>query len=279
MRPDKTILAKKAEEHTSYMQNIYANEIDSSVARTVEYTGSCVYQYAKNKRYENTTVELQNVTTEVAVANNNLEGKTAVLNFASYKNPGGGFINGMMTQEEALCHVSNLYNILKHFKNTYYKYNRDHLNRALYLDRALYIPDVQFTSGKQVDVITCAAPNLSPIMRYNSVDSETVMKTIISRVAFLFSIIEKQQVDTVILGAWGCGVFMNDPYIMSYLLTHFLQELNGCVKKAIFAVPDAKHKTNYKAFDKMINNPADGANDEFVKHLLPYLAEYEKYLK
>lgn len=279
MKSDKTILAKRAEDHVAYMQSIYAREIDSSAARTVEYTGSGVYQYTKNKRYENTTVELQNVTTEVAIANNDLEGKTAVLNFASYKNPGGGFIRGMMAQEEALCHASNLYNILNRFENTYYKYNREHLNRALYLDRALYIPDVKFMSGKQVDVITCAAPNLSPIMKYNSVDSETVMKAIISRVAFLFSIIEKQQVDTVILGAWGCGVFMNDPYVMGYLLTHFLQDLNGCVKKVIFAVPDAKHKTNYKAFDKMINNPVEGANDEFVKHLLPYLTKYEKYLK
>lgn len=279
MARDRSAAVERAAKHIATMENLYAEESKQSAENSCIYTGAGVYTYSSEQRYDQTVVELQNVTTEKAIENNNLEGKTAVLNFASYKNPGGGFVNGMMAQEEALCYASNLYNILSKLENSYYEYNRQHLNHALYLDRAAYTPGVQFNCGKTVDVLTCAAPNLRPIMRYNSVDSSTIMKTIVARVAFLFSIIEKQHVDTLILGAWGCGVFLNDPYIMAYLMTHFLQKLNGCLKRVIFAIPDAKYKPNYKAFDKMINNPVEAVNDEFVKHLLPYLEEYEKYLK
>lgn len=64
--------------------------------------------------------------------------KTAILNYASYKHPGGYFLGGSSAQEEALCHESNLYPILLAFDDTYYAWNRQRLNRALYLDRAIY---------------------------------------------------------------------------------------------------------------------------------------------
>ena len=88
--------------------------------------------------------------------------KTAILNYASYKHPGGYFLGGSSAQEEALCHESNLYPILLAFDDTYYAWNRQRLNRALYLDRAIYTPDVVFEkddSRKLADVITCASPN------------------------------------------------------------------------------------------------------------------------
>ena len=71
------------------------------------------------------------------------ENNTAVLNFASYKNPGGMFVNGSKAQEECLCHESFLYNVLKENQN-YYNWNNQHKNRALYLNRALYSPNIKF---------------------------------------------------------------------------------------------------------------------------------------
>ena len=84
--------------------------------------------------------------------------KTAILNYASYKHPGGYFLGG----SSALCHESNLYPILLAFDDTYYAWNRQRLNRALYLDRAIYTLDVVFEKDngrKLADVITCASPN------------------------------------------------------------------------------------------------------------------------
>ena len=72
--------------------------------------------------------------------------KTAVLNFASYKHPGGGFIRGSMAQEEALCHESFLYNVLNAFDATFCDYNRTSLGVILVLDMCMKLSDVYTTT-------------------------------------------------------------------------------------------------------------------------------------
>lgn len=57
------------------------------------------------------------------------EGKTAILNFASHKNPGGMFIEGSRAQEECLCHESCLYNVLLKFPQ-YYAWNQQNLKKG-----------------------------------------------------------------------------------------------------------------------------------------------------
>lgn len=93
--------------------------------------------------------------------------KICILNFASYKNPGGGYLNGSMAQEESLCYASTLYNVLERQKD-YYAYNNKHLNYALYTNRALYGPQIYFPAFDfYCDVITCAVPNLTACKKFN----------------------------------------------------------------------------------------------------------------
>ena len=92
------------------------------------------------------------------------------------------------------------------------------------------------------------------------------------------SILLKQQVDTAILGAWGCGVFKNDPYVIAYLTMHFINKMNGHLKTVIFAIPDAKFKQNYQAFSKAVQDYKSLEKISSVKAILPVLQEYERYL-
>ncbi|MEI3411862.1 MAG: TIGR02452 family protein [Blautia sp.] len=100
--------------------------------------------------------------------------KVAVLNFASSTNPGGGVTHGSSAQEECLCRCSTLYPCLNidMMWNKFYKPHRKAGN-PLYNDDCLYTPevivfksDISFPERMtekdwyQVDVITCAAPNL-----------------------------------------------------------------------------------------------------------------------
>ncbi|MFR3753045.1 MAG: TIGR02452 family protein [Enterocloster sp.] len=68
--------------------------------------------------------------------------RCAVLNFASAKNPGGGFINGAMAQEESLAASSCLYKTLTAHE-TYYRMNRA-CSTMIYTDHAIFSPDVVF---------------------------------------------------------------------------------------------------------------------------------------
>lgn len=176
--------------------------------------------------------------------------KICILNFASYKNPGGKFIEGSSAQEESLCHESNLYNILLRFDKTYYAPHREKgaTNRALYYDEAIYTPDVVFSDNK-FDVLTCAAPNWSAASRFGvSLDENNeVLK---SRIEFIKAILEENNVDVAILGAWGAGVFGQDPAIIAtYFKTEFY---HSSISTIVYAVPAGLNQKNYNIFKTYI---------------------------
>ena len=170
------------------------------------------------------------------------------LNFASYKNPGGAYLNGSCAQEESLCHESWLYNILARFQS-YYDWNKKNLNRGLYKDRALYTPDVYFSDGERnaiADILTCAAPNRSIIVKgYTNFTEEENYKVLHDRMLFMSKICSLKKKDTLILGAWGCGVFKQDPKIVARLIRN--TTWRG-VKKIVLAVID---KPTYEVFKKV----------------------------
>ena len=174
--------------------------------------------------------------------------KTAILNYASYKHPGGYFLGGSSAQEEALCHESNLYPILLAFDDTYYAWNRQRLNRALYLNRAIYTPDVVFekdNNRKLADVITCASPNYRTAHTYQQIPLDLNNRTMEERINFMYQIAEAKGVENLIAGAWGCGVFMQDPSTVATLLVSAARNYN--IPNIYFAIPD-RNSRNFKAF-------------------------------
>lgn len=176
------------------------------------------------------------------------EGKTCVLNFASFKNPGGGFLKGAVAQEEYLCQNSMLYNVLSQF-TSYYEKNRLNTNDALYWNRAIYSPGiVVLPSEVKVDVLSCAAPN---IKASRMIDSKKV-QAVISRIKFVLDILEKEACDTVILGAFGCGVFGNDP---RFVAKTFRSQgvLHRGFKRVVFAIPNSK-SVNHRAFEEVYSD-------------------------
>lgn len=180
---------------------------------------------------------------------NNSDCKVAALNFASYKQPGGLFLQGSMAQEESLCHNSNLYSILNHFTD-YYKENNKNLNRGLYLNRALYIPNVYFYDDVYCDIITCAAPSVGAALRYKRTNLDEVRAILYDRIQFVLNIAETNNVEVLILGAYGCGAFGNDPEIVASVFKELLRtEFNNSFKEVIFAIPGG---SNYDIFKKIL---------------------------
>lgn len=235
--------------HTKNMAYVFSDPIEQCVRNTKLYDDT------------NTFDELNPVLTrEVSVVDldtvsaifryKRKEKRTAILNFASYKNAGGMFLQGSSAQEESLCHASFLYNVLSEFKD-YYAWNDKHKNRALYENRALYSPDVVFTNdsvGTLCDVITCAAPNKSAAQKYCHVSDEENYNALESRIRFVLHIAEKEKVDTLILGAYGAGVFGQDATEVAQIFKRLLIEEFWTFEKIIFAIPDCSRNKNYKKF-------------------------------
>ena len=181
--------------------------------------------------------------------------KIAALNFASFKNPGGMFLQGSSAQEEMLCHESNLYNILSndYFVENFYTPNRKRLNNGMYADNAIYIPDVVFVRGTnqvKCDIITCAAPNTTTAKRYNRVSDEDIFRYLDSRISTVLYVAALMNVEILILGAFGCGVFGNNPTdVASIFLKYLTTELDGTFDSVYFAVPKGVSGRNYDAFE------------------------------
>ncbi len=198
-------------------------------------------------------------TFEAAMRLNRPDRKIAVLNFASATNPGGGVKNGSSAQEECLCRSSNLFPILDQQRlwDGYYARNRAAHN-PLHTDACIYSPGVTIFKTDEdyptmmaqkdwvrVDVISCAAPNLrpSPSNQYNvdpgdaaNIQSKELHDIHLQRAKGIMSVAVENNVDTLVLGAFGCGAFMNDPSIVAEAYRDALDEMAGYFQVIEFAV-------------------------------------------
>ena len=245
--------------HTAEMEAKYEKE------STLSANQSTIYSEAFNPPFiEGTPQKIKVVDAESVEAafNEYLYGienkkliKPCILNFASYKNPGGKFLNGSSAQEECLCHESNLYNILEKFDKTYYAPHREKgaTNRALYHNQAIFSPDVIFKYNQttfKCDVLTCAAPNYAAASRYYNVTSTENAEVLLDRIKFLRKILEDNNVKTVILGAYGCGVYGQDPNLVASYMNKVFKDSN--IDTIIYAVPKNLNERNYQAFKRRI---------------------------
>ena len=193
--------------------------------------GRCI-----NITKSNTVDRIKEICPEICTLGKN---KVAVLNFASYKNPGGKFLEGSMAQEESLCHHSTLYPVLERC-NEFYEFNRTHLNNSLYDHRVLYTPNIIFDDRYAVDVITCAFPNMIPYVKYNKpINTEYYIDLLSNRVDSIFHTASINEVDTLILGAIGCGVFKNSPSVVASIFINRIKDVwIHKFSEITFAIPD-----------------------------------------
>ncbi|MCD7840445.1 MAG: TIGR02452 family protein, partial [Erysipelotrichaceae bacterium] len=166
--PKRINLQQKAHKHTELMQQNYNKEITYAIKHTHIYDENSSFHHLS--QHHKSTIKVLDCTTTQAIIDANHTKHICALNFASFKNPGGGFYNGAMAQEEALCHDSFLYNVLIEFVDSYYQLNRQNLNHSLYYDRALYSQDIFFFDelgcSYKTDILTCAAPNYREASRH-----------------------------------------------------------------------------------------------------------------
>jgi len=182
-------------------------------------------------------------------------GKTCVLNMASYKRPGGGVYNGARAQEECLFRCSNLIHVVP---NSFYPLEE---NETLYTKDAIFFKDKEYDYMDPVvcDVVTIAAINLNENAKYDPVQNIKDYRNVTKdKIRLMISLAAKNGVQNLILGAWGCGVFKNDPNLMSQYFSEVLigEGYSVDFKNVVFAVINDHNSVgnNYDIFYKNLNN-------------------------
>ena len=215
-------------------------------------------------------------TLEAAAAYKNM--RVAVHNFASATNPGGGVTKGSIAQEECLCRCSALYEMLntKEMWDGFYNPHRA-ASDPVHNDDIIYTPGVVVfktdTSAPvtmpesewyEVDVITCAAPNLrdNPSNPYNQNDGmrkvkisdKELLEIHEKRLRRILDVAAYNDDEVVVLGAFGCGAFQNKPEVVARAAANVIGDYLNAFRIIEFAVYcSPRDLRNYDVFKRVIH--------------------------
>lgn len=202
------------------------------------------------------------------------DAKVAVMNFANAFHPGGGVTTGASAQEECLCRTSTLYPLLyRHtLKGSFYDYHKKHVSSKA-TDTLIYTEGVVICKTDEdlpkrmpkdewvsVDVITIAAPDLRTKSNMHAVltGDGTYMNQAelfgyhVKRAIHMLTCAAAKGADTLVLGAFGCGAFQNDPEVVARAYKVALQEFPKVFKHIEFAVYCTPgNSVNYDTFKRV----------------------------
>lgn len=203
--------------------------------------------------------------------------KVCVHNFASATNPGGGVTKGSSAQEECLCRCSTLYFNLN-TSDMWAGFYSPHRNAQdpLHNDDCIYTPNVTVfktdtaepklmpeADWYHVNVITCAAPNLR-LMPSNAMNSGDGMKQVkladkdlynlhVKRLSRIMEVAVAGGNEVVVLGAFGCGVFENNPEVVARASKEVVSKYADCFEVIEFAIYcSPRDEQNYKIFKRIL---------------------------
>lgn len=186
------------------------------------------------------------------------------LNFASAKHPGGGFLSGAEDQEESLARASGLYACLTPFMEEMYQFHRQQRS-PFYSDRMIYSPEVPLFRDDQhlllsqpyfPSILTAPAVNATAISRNAPEQLMTVCPVMRRRVGYVLAVARHLGHRYLVLGAWGCGVFGQDP---AEVADHFYRHLY-------------ENPAFHGAFDRVRFSILDPTPDERI--IGPFLARF-----
>lgn len=211
-----------------------------------------------------TALEVANETTLAGVARVLADGKgpVAALNFASAKNPGGGFLNGSQAQEESLARSSALHASLLCAWEFYERHRASH--SLLYSDAMIWSPECPVfrddegtltDEPQRVSFITSAAPNAGAAADNRPEELPLIPDVFRRRSEYVLVLATSQGYKQLVLGAWGCGVFRNDPAVVAAAIADHLCDSawSGRFERVVFSVLDkSPSRETLTAFERAV---------------------------
>lgn len=244
-----------------------ADDLEFAKRNSVHYSSEQLADMLKSVQstaQAETRIEVTNESTLAAARRHVNSGyaNPLCLNFASAKNPGGGFLGGAEAQEENLAKSSALYPCIVQMK-TMYDQNRAR-RTCLYSDDMIYSPKVPVfrddTYGYLdehylASMVTAPAVNRGAMARNEPERLHEVEAVMLTRIDKLLTIALHHGHKTLVLGAWGCGVFGNRAAEMAgWFATQLLENprYRNAFEVVTFAVLDRKNDGTFDAFHSVL---------------------------
>lgn len=229
----------------------YKKETDILVThKTFIYEPQSLFIEKNKKKSDIKLINCDSVTACIKLAKDSK--KIAVLNFADPETPGGAVTYGAKAQEECLCRCSNLYQSLTSAdcKEWFYDYNKRYYYDGKNTDCIIYSEGVTFFKDADydllsipvtIDVITCPAPR-------KNMNKKEALFTYIQRIKSIFAAAFEHNIEILILGAWGCGAFNQDPTLIAKSFKKAIKLYGGNFEKIVFAIPRTEYDSNFDVF-------------------------------
>lgn len=263
-------------------ERIYQNsaELQTAVKNTIQKQyivsdDSQIKPFSKTPRFESPANVFVSMNRSFQAAQAYQGKKVCVLNFASATHAGGGVKTGASAQEECLCRCSTLYFAISE-KNMYENFHKKHKSMlysgemdSTYNDDCIFSPEIVVLKSDdglytplprnqryQVDVITCAAPNLNRFYKDKPIAKIDLKNIHRQRAKRILDIAKSEQEDILILGAFGCGAFRNPPEIVAEVWTEVLKEYLYDFQTIEFAIVSQSDKPskNFSVFERIVKN-------------------------
>lgn len=182
-----------------------------------------------------------------------------VLNFANPHRPGGGIRSRPGTQEEHLCVKTTVLCSLETEEAwPFYQTNLDCGTQAQ-TDTILISPNTMVIRNPDLSlredpfpiaVMTVSAPIASRMEKEELPNLENILRC---RIRGMLRAAAVEGYTRLVLGAWGCGNFGNDPELVAKL---FHETLQGYFEEVTMAVFDnSEDKCRYSCFEKYFGKP------------------------
>ncbi|MFC9970893.1 TIGR02452 family protein [Spirillospora sp. NPDC127200] len=253
---------------------VVAPALEAAVSGTVSHPPSGLIDVPRTVAGQQTSFEVTAEDSLRAARRLHLAGadRIAVLNFASARNPGGGYLGGAKAQEEDLCRNSLLFPCLLQAPD-YYTAHRESPD-LLYSHRVIWSPDVPVHRGDDgrllaepypVSFLTSPAPNAGEALRRDPSVRDRIPRVLHERAERVLAVAAHHGARQLVLGAWGCGVFRNDPHEVAEAFRSHLTgggAFSTVFERVVFAVwdrsPDSANRAAFADRFGSVQDPATG---------------------
>lgn len=239
---------------------------DAATQGRVAYRPGMISQVGAPRHAQVHTFVTNQTTLAVAEARLAQGYRVAIFNLASAVSPGGGWLKGSQAQEESLARASVLVHTIR---DDEFYFDQTHQRNPFYNDTVIVSPGVPFFrrhNGQfvdtpwQADVITSAAVHAKAVRKYMPYREGEIVPIMRQRTQKVFQLATTLDADILILGAWGCGAFGNDPEVIAQIMEDTMQVVDMRRFVAIdYAVVDLYDPPlNYTAFAKRFDGRVFG---------------------